>query len=122
MRHNGVTIFCPHHGYPLRAAGWKDKLDDSRTDPRNPRLIYDLNGNLILVQVYYECSLLLPGSEKPGQRYLSASTKVMAQLPSHVVRLFLIILQQRCGVTFCLYDHVITGIYQDNIFWSYQRA
>ena len=23
MRHNGVTIFCPHHGCPLRAAGWK---------------------------------------------------------------------------------------------------
>ena len=96
MRHNDVTFFCPHHGCPLKAAGWTDKLDDSGTDPRNPRLIYDLNGNLILVQAYFECSLLLLEIEKPGHRYLSASTKVMAQLPSHVKKLFLIILQQRC--------------------------
>ena len=97
MRHNDITIFCPHHGCPLRAAGWTDKLDDSRTDPRNPRLIYDLNGNLILVQAYYECSLLLSGNEKPRHRYLSASAEVMSQLPPHIVRLFPIILQQRCG-------------------------
>ena len=46
MRHNDVAIFCPHHGCPLRATGWRDKLDDFHTDSRNQRLIYDLNGNL----------------------------------------------------------------------------
>ena len=88
MRHNDVTIFCPHHGCPLRAARWADKLDDSRAHPRNPRLINDLNGNLILVQAYYECSLLLSGNEAPRHRYLLASAEVMSQLPPHIVRLF----------------------------------
>ena len=88
MRHNDVTIFCPHNGCPLRAARWTDKLDDSRAHPRNPRLINNLNGNLILVQAYYECSLLLSGNEVPLHRYLLASAEVMSQLPPHIVRLF----------------------------------
>ena len=24
MRHNDITLFCPHHGCPLKAAGWKE--------------------------------------------------------------------------------------------------
>ena len=70
IRHSGLTIECPVHNCPLKIGMWTDVLYGLRTDPRNPRLIYDLNGNLLLVQAFYECSYRLDGHSKNGHRYL----------------------------------------------------
>ena len=112
IRHFALTVCCPVHGCPLSVGKWTDTLDGSRADPRNPRLIYDLNGNLILVQAFYKCSELLSGLEKPGHSYLSASNEILELLPSHISRIFPIIMRQRSGFTVRLFDYVITGLYQ----------
>lgn len=87
-------------------------LNGARADPRNPRLVYDLHGNLVLVQAFYECSGQLPGHEKSGHRYLSASNEVLQLLLSSVTYMFPVIMQQRCAFTIRLCDNIITGIYQ----------
>lgn len=116
IRHNGLTINCPVHHCPLRVGRWTDVLHGARADPRNPRRVYDLHGNLVLVQVFYECSDRLLGHEKDGHRYLSASNEIMRLLPSSVSKMFPIIMQQRCAFTMRLYDYIITGIYQGQNF------
>ena len=95
---------------------WTDALYGARADPRNPRLIYDLHGNLVLVQVFYECNERLPGQEKNGHWYLSASNEIMQLLPSSVANMFPVMIQQRCAFTMRLYDYIITGIYQGQNF------
>lgn len=87
-------------------------LNGAQADPRNPRLVYDLHGNLVLVQAFYECSGQLPGHEKSGHRYLSASNEVLQLLLSSVTYMFPVIMQQRCAFTIRLCDNIITGIYQ----------
>ena len=122
MRHYGLTIPCPVHNQPLRIGHWTDLLDGSRADPRNPRLIYDLNGNLILVQAFYQCSHQFPGYQKAGHHYLSASNEILQLLPPDISRKFPIIMQQRCGFTQRLYDFVISGIYQGQNFMELSEA
>ena len=116
IRHYGLTILCPIHGCPLKVGQWTDLPDSSNTSPRNPRLIYDLNGNVILVQAFYECSESLPENVMIGHRYLSASNDVLGALPESVVKEFPLIMQQRSGFTLRLYDYLITGIYQGQNF------
>ena len=111
-----MTILCPIHGCPLKVGQWTDLPDSSNTSPRNPRLIYDLNGNVILVQAFYECSESLPENVMIGHRYLSASNDVLGALPESVVKRFPLIMQQRSGFTLRLYDYLITGIYQGQNF------
>ena len=116
IRHYGLTINCPVHNCPLRVGKWTDVLSGARADPRNPWLVYDLHANLVLVQVFYECSDQLPGHQKNGHRYLSASNEVLRLLPSRVANMFPVIMQQRCAFTVRLYDYIITGIYQGQNF------
>ena len=116
IRHSGLTIECPVHNCPLKIGMWTDVLYGLRTDPRNPRLIYDLNGNLLLVQAFYECSYRLDGHSKNGHRYLSASNEILQLLPPGISRRFPIIMRQRCGFTLHLYVYVISGIYQGQNF------
>ena len=93
IRHSGLTIECPVHNCPLKIGMWTDVLYGLRTDPRNPRLIYDLNGNLLLVQAFYECSYRLDGHSKNGHRYLSASNEILQLLPPGISRRFPIIMR-----------------------------
>ena len=51
IRHYDLTINCPVHNCPLRVGRWTDVLQGIRTDPRNPRLVYDLHG------ISYWCKL-----------------------------------------------------------------
>ena len=111
-----VNCVSPVHNCPLRVGKWTDVLDGARADPRNPRLVYDLHGNLVLVQVLYECSDRLPGHKNNGHRYLSASNEVLRLLPYSVANMFPVIMQQRCAFTTRLYDYIITGIYQGQNF------
>ena len=75
IRHYGLTINCPVHNCPLRVGKWTDVLSGARADPRNPRLVYDLHANLVLVQVFYECSDRLPGHQKNCLLYTSPSPR-----------------------------------------------
>lgn len=46
--HYGLKINCPLHGSPLTPGFFTDEV--GKKSPRNPRLVYDLRGNLLLIQ------------------------------------------------------------------------
>ena len=116
LRHNGQTVKCPVHGCPLQAGHWTDVLDGSSATPRNPRLVYDLGGNVLLVQCFYNCKYSSTGHKKTGHSYLSGSNDILGILPCDVRSTFPILLQQRSGFTKRIYDYLITGLYQGQNF------
>ncbi|XP_031559544.1 uncharacterized protein LOC116295769 [Actinia tenebrosa] len=72
MDHFKSTIRCPEHGSVLEAMQWTDITE--KKSPRNPRLVYDLHGNYLLIQRFYKC--------RHGQhKYLSAAPEIMRELP-----------------------------------------
>ena len=54
MQHFRLEIPCPIHHSPLTASFFTDELQ--KVSPRNPRLVYDLRGNILLVQRLYICN------------------------------------------------------------------
>ena len=125
IRQHKLKIRCPVHGGFLKTGKCTDIL--SRSSPRNPRNIYDIGGNVVLLQTFYDCSESLPNHIKQGRQYLSASPEVSGDadryiyiyipaLPPRILSLFPFILQQRCGFSFILIDFLMTGIYQGQNF------
>ena len=49
----------------------------------NPRLVYDLDGNIIFVQKIYEC-IAPHGSSWPKHSFLSASKTIMDMIPVRI--------------------------------------
>ena len=69
ISHENLQIKCPVHKENLIASFWTNVL--ARKSPRNPRLIFDVGENAVLVQRYYQC--------RHGHRYLSANPELMKE-------------------------------------------
>ena len=79
-----------------------------KKSPRNPRLVYDLRGNLLLIQRMYTCHF--KGST---HRYLSASEQILASIPRiHRQSFFPVVLLYRSACTKQLVDLVEMQILQ----------
>lgn len=89
IRHNGLTIKCPVHNCPLRVGKWTDVLYGARADPRNPRLVYDLHGNLVLVQVSVQRTITRtrekrsPVSIRIQRNFATFALQCCKYVPSH---------------------------------------
>ena len=106
MDHYRLEINCPLHACPLRPGFFTDEV--SKNSPRNPRLVYDLRGNLLLIQRMYTCHF--KGST---HRYLSASEQILASIPQiYRQSCFPIVLLYRSACTKQLVDLVETQILQ----------
>ena len=64
-----IQLLCPIHGIPLQESVWT--TSSRKNSNQNPRLIYGLQRNILLIQQVYVCP-----SGKP-HRYYSASQFVM---------------------------------------------
>ena len=70
----------------------------------NPRLVYGLGGNIILVQRLYKC-ISPPGLHWPKHTYLSGSKEILDMMPKTAIRQLPIILHHRSVFTIdLLYD------------------
>lgn len=74
IEHYGLEINCPIHKRPLKPTFFTDEIE--KTSPRNPRLVYDLRGNVLLIQRMYVCH-----NEGMPHRYLSAGVHVLQSIP-----------------------------------------
>ena len=72
MTHYNLKILCPEHNIALEPGLLTDVVE--KKSPRNPRLIYDLNGNILLVQRFYFCRYA-------KHRYLSSSSEILKSIP-----------------------------------------
>ncbi|XP_032218510.1 uncharacterized protein LOC5518042, partial [Nematostella vectensis] len=108
MHHFGAVILCPDHKCRMRFHAWT-----SKTKTRNfeePRLVYDLFGNIILVQAIYKCPHSLENRKSSGHRYLSASETILKCLPRDVTVKFPIKLFYRSACSQALLDYIIVHI------------
>ena len=76
VSHYGVEVCCPIHKNELNVGMWTDDLL-KKESVKNPRLIYHLFENAILVQRFYYCDFI---KGKP-HRILSSDLDIMMQLP-----------------------------------------
>jgi hypothetical protein len=69
ISHYQLKLLCPVHNTELVCKQWTSVL--SKESHWNPRLVYDLGGNVIFVQRCYEC-MAPRGSSWPKHSFLSA--------------------------------------------------
>lgn len=106
MQHYGLDILCPLHNLPLSAGFFTDELQ--KKGPRNPRLVYDLRGNVLLIQRLYMCT---HGGMK--HKYFSASLSILDKIPKlYGIGCFPIVMFHKSSCTKQLVDFVETQILQ----------
>ena len=106
MHHYGLDILCPLHNLPLKAGFFTDELQ--RKGPRNPRLVYDLRGNVLLIQRLYICP-----QEGMKHKYFSASLSIIENIPKlYGLCCFPFVMFHKSSCTKQLVDFVETQILQ----------
>lgn len=114
MQHyiSALNILCPLHKLPLSAGFFTDEL--RKKGPRNPRLVYDLRGNVLLVQRLYMCA---NGGMK--HKYFSASLSILKNMPKlYGLGCFPIVMFHKSSCTKQLVHFVETQILQGINFLS----
>lgn len=101
-------MLCPVHRCLLEFHSWTTKL--TQQSPRNPRLVHDLQGNIIRIQSICRCNQNLPNHTTPGHEYYSASTEILNVVPLTIKERFPIKLFYRSTCTKDLLDYVMTHI------------
>lgn len=106
MSHFELEIVCPIHEIPLKAGFFTDELQ--KTSPRNPRLAYDLRGNILLIQRFYICK-----NGTTCHKFLSASMEVLKTIPKlYGLACFPIMMFHRSACTKQLVDFIETQVIQ----------
>lgn len=98
-------IVCPVHKSPLRPWQWHKDLTNKKG--KRPRMVYDLFGNILLVQRIYSCIL-----GRKVHKIQAATPDLMHILPSSIQVSFPIHLFQRSGCTKQLMHYVVNAIRQ----------
>ena len=109
IKHHKLNILCPVHDCELQCKEWTHVL--AKESHWNPRLVYDLGGNVIFVQRSYEC---ISGSgsqcQWPKHSYLSGSKAILDIIPKRILKQLPIILHYRSAFTTDLRDDILTNI------------
>lgn len=109
--HFKLQLWCPTHGALMTGKQWTDVI--SKKSYLNPRMVYDLSGNIILVQRYYQCTY--QGFDRQC-RYLSGSEVIMECLRKSISNLFPIKKYHKSCCTTDLVNLVETLVLEGNNF------
>ena len=106
MHHYGLDIPCPLHKLPLKAGFFTNELQ--RKGPGNLCLVYDLRGNVFLIQRLYICP-----QEEMKHKYFSASVSIIENIPKlYGLCCFPLVMFHKSSCTKQLVDFVETQILQ----------
>ena len=100
LQHSRVKVPCPVHSCQLTFDRWTSCVNGSNS--YNPRLVYDLEGNVVLIQAWYVC--------RHGDRFLSASKEIMDVLPGRIKDCFPFRMSHRSACSNRLLDYLITSL------------
>ena len=114
---SNVEIICPHHSVPLSPGMWTDDLVTPKS-VRNPRLIYNVFYNFLLVQQFYHCHC----ENHPSHRFLSSDIRILTQLPNEILVKFRIIKYHRCLFSYKLVDYIFDQISRNVNFLKISKA
>lgn len=99
----GIAIKCPEHGNELRPYQWTS--DVSGKGGEMARLIYDLMGNVILVQRIYLCA-----NGRQRHKLRATTPDVHNVLPSYIKEYFPAVIFLRCSVSKTVIHFIDTEI------------
>lgn len=97
-----VELSCPVHNCPYTPGRWTSNLHTAKSK-NNPRLIYCLYNNIILIQQYYTCN-------RGGHETLSASDEIFNQLSEKELKYFRYRKYSRSMFSFKLIDFIFEQI------------
>ena len=100
IQHNGIKVVCPVHRCVLTFNRWTSCV--VKNNKFNPRLVYDLEGNIILIQACYVCPR--------GDQFFSASKDILDVLPGRIKDSFPFRMSHRSACSNRLLDYVITSL------------
>eukprot|EP00794_Sanderia_malayensis_P002581 gene2581-2980_t len=92
----GIQIRCPSHQTVLQPRAWTDRL--VHVGVRNPRLVFDLHENILLVQRFYCCN--------HNHKFLSGSFEIMQHLPNSITYHFQARVFHRSAATYDMIDMI----------------
>jgi len=81
--HYSIELNCPIHNILMKPGMWTDDLVTPNS-VKNPRLMFDMFGNVVLIQRYYNCN---PENDK-SHRYCSTDQELLKMLPSEIIGRF----------------------------------
>lgn len=109
LKHFRMNVYCPVHKTPLSFHAWSDGLE--KRSFNEPRLVYDLHGNIILVQSLYRCPFNIPEQQsRAGHIYRSASVEILESIPQAIEKRFPFKLYYRTACSQELLDYLVVHI------------
>jgi len=95
-------ITCPVHKCPLIPKKFTSKTGKQ---DRMPRLIFDLFGNILLVQRIYKCNI-----RGHPHKIVASSNDLLVSLPNHVRNMFPFLLLTHSGCTTAVLDYINSNV------------
>ena len=83
LQSSNIGLMCPYHSEILSPGMWTDDLVTPGS-VKNPRLVYDLFSNFLLIQQYYNCNQ----ENHPNHQFLSSDVRILTQLPRNTLESF----------------------------------
>ena len=110
LKHFRINVYCPIHKSPLVFHSWNADLESRSFN--EPRLVYDLHGNIVLVQSMYRCPFKNPDqqSHRVGHIYRSASVEILRSIPRTIENSFPFQLSHRTACSQELLDYLVVHI------------
>lgn len=109
LKHFRMDVYCPVHKTPLSFHSWCDDVE--KRNSNEPRLVYDLHGNIILVQSLYRCPFNIPDHQsQAGHIYRSASVEILENIPKAIENRFPFKLHYRSACSQELLDYLVVHI------------
>ena len=114
LQYYQIELLCPSRKCPLVFHSWTTQL--THQSPRHPRLMYDLNGNIILFQSIYRCPYNLADHTSSGHEFYSASTDILENVSQVLKDKFPVKAFYRTECSKDLLDYVVTHIGREQNF------
>ena len=95
-------ITCPVHKCPLIQ---KKFTSETGKQDRMPRLIFDLFGNVLLVERIYKCNI-----RGHPHKIVASSNDILVSLPNHVRNMFHFLLFTHSGCTIAVLDYINSNV------------
>ncbi|KXJ12651.1 uncharacterized protein LOC110241820 [Exaiptasia diaphana] len=111
LMHYNIALRCPVCNSPLKVQSFAKAVNSLKSKERAPRLIYDIGGNILLIQTYYICL-----KKDKHHAYMSATSEILQKLPRNIAKRLPFILHYKSGFSNDLLDFLLVSVNMGHTF------
>lgn len=111
IMHYQIPLRCPVCNNALKVKGFAKAVHSTKSKDRAPRLIYDVGGNILLIQTYYICL-----NKDKHHTYVSATPEILDKLPRNTAKRLPFILHYKSGFSNDLLDFLLVSVNMGHTF------